>query len=89
MSAECGRPDVEVLLAVGGGAALGDWDPSRGLAFERTDDGFQLAASLPPGVVLEYKLVARLTDGTFVWEDRGNRYLLAKPGSTGPMIWGS
>jgi len=88
-SATCSRDDVESLIAVGGGEPLGDWDPAAGLPFRRTADGFHAAATLPPGVVLEYKLVARLTDGSYAWEERGNRYLLAEPGASAELTWGA
>ncbi len=83
------RDDVDALIAVGGGEALGDWDPARGLPFQRTDAGFRAAATLPSGVVLEYKLVARLTDGSYAWEARGNRYLLVEPGASAQLTWGA
>jgi hypothetical protein len=83
-------PDVEAIFAVGAGSRLGDWDPSRALGpFQRTKDGFRFVADFPEGVVLEYKLVARRTDGSYEWEDRADRYLLVERGAAPDLTWGA
>jgi len=55
-------PDDKVL--VGSGERLGRWDPGKGLSQST-------ALQVPPGTVLQYKLVGRDGDA-WVWPDGGN-----------------
>jgi len=63
----------DVVVMVGAGPELGDWDPSAGvpLVIGGTVTG---GLKLPDGAVLEYKFVIRRPDGAVVWEQRPNRY---------------
>ncbi len=74
---QSGMPDVEVRLEVpegkvlvGTGERLGRWDPAHGLTETTT-------LKVPPGTVLEYKLVGKNADG-WVWPEGGNTVRLVR-----------
>ena len=67
-----------VLRLVGEGEPLGHWDPTAAPILP--PEGLHL--EFPSYAVLEYKLVREAKDGSFVWEDGDNRYLLVEPSST-------
>lgn len=67
------------LRLVGGGPALGQWDPARGI---------RLPAKVElPREVYAMKLVIRRADGSVEWEPVGNRYWLPEGGRT-TLEWG-
>ncbi len=74
--------DGDVLLLVGSGPELGNWDPMAGLLASGRSAATLATAQVPAGFVMEYKFVVLAADGTVTWEQRGNRYLLAEPGAS-------
>ena len=76
-----------VVVLVGAGPELGNWDPEAGLATTRDGDRWVANAELPVGHVLEYKFVVRGSDGSVTWEDRGNRYLLVEEAAAISNTW--
>lgn len=75
---------------VGAGDLLGQWNPDNGIPGLHDSKGrtvFQF--DVPGGSVLEYKLVRRGADGSWEWEDRGNRYLFVDGDASVEHFWGS
>ena len=64
------------IFVVGNCAALGDWDPQKGIELRTADDIYpqwSASASLPAGARVEYKYVTVTAAGETFWEHGDNR----------------
>lgn len=65
----------DTLVLVGSAPELGDWDPARGVPFERDGAALVATPSLPAGSAFGLKLAIRRANGTVAWQDGDDRLL--------------
>ena len=71
----------ESVVLVGNGPRLANWDPAAGVGpMVATENGLALELTHPVGQVMELKAVLRRPDGSVLWQEGENRYLLVSRG---------